>query len=516
MSKSLAVIYARYSSAGQREVSLDQQEKVCREYAKNNGMVVLRVYSDAAMTGKNDHRPQFQQMIKDSAKHDFTTVIVYATDRFSRKTLDAVVNKERLRANGVRVISATEPISDNPAGVLTEAIFQGLAEYYSLELSQKIRRGQEYNASKFLAPGSVPYGFYRSPDGHYVVNEQEAAVVREIFDAMLAGDDQTTICNRLNERGLKTKKGTPFSYSSMYSILHNERYIGTFIFNDVKTEDAIPQIVDKNTYWKVQDMLNSKPLSSNRRRNKNGIYLLTGRLYCSECGQKMTGISSTSKSGNLYYYYECAGHRAHSGCTLNRIRRDYLEMTIANGIHDIALTDDNILWMAQESHKIAVEDSETDDPSFLQDQLRQAEQAEKGIMKAIEAGMYNESMKQRMQELDNQISIIQAKLQTIEEERSQIPTVEQIVTTLRLFRDGDVSDPHITQGLLDAFVTRAVLFRDHVTIYYEIKKEASQKDVPIDWLDGDGDGCAYRLSPWTSGALKRTQTGFMLQIALAA
>ena len=121
-----AVIYARFSSSAQREASIEQQINVCTAFAERNGYDVLRAYSDRAITGRTDRRPQFLQMIRDAQKCRFQAVIVYALDRFSRDKYDSTRYKYELKQSGVRVISATEPISDTPSGILVESVFEGL------------------------------------------------------------------------------------------------------------------------------------------------------------------------------------------------------------------------------------------------------------------------------------------------------------------------------------------------------------------------------------------------------
>ena len=100
-----AVIYARYSSDTQTEQSIEGQLRVCNEYAKNNDILILRTYIDRAMTGTNDNRPDFRQMIEDSKKHDFNVVLVYKFDRFSRNKYETTKHKKTLKDNGVKVVS---------------------------------------------------------------------------------------------------------------------------------------------------------------------------------------------------------------------------------------------------------------------------------------------------------------------------------------------------------------------------------------------------------------------------
>ena len=136
-----AVIYARYSSSSQQEQSIDGQIRVITEFAERQGYRIIDTYIDKAMTGTNDDRPDFQRMISASFRKDFDYVIVYKLDKFSRSRYDSAVHKRTLRNNGVKVISATESISDTPEGIMFESIIEGYNEYYSAELSAKVRRG---------------------------------------------------------------------------------------------------------------------------------------------------------------------------------------------------------------------------------------------------------------------------------------------------------------------------------------------------------------------------------------
>ena len=120
-----AVIYARYSSDSQTEQSIDGQLRVCTEYAKNNDILILDTYIDRAMTGTNDNRPDFQRMIKDSAKKNWDYVLVYKLDRFSRNKYETVIHKKTLRDNGVKVLSAMENIPDTPEGIILESLLEG-------------------------------------------------------------------------------------------------------------------------------------------------------------------------------------------------------------------------------------------------------------------------------------------------------------------------------------------------------------------------------------------------------
>ncbi len=155
-----AVIYARYSSDNQTEQSIEGQLRVCEEFAQRNDILILNTYIDRAMTGTNDNRPAFQQMIKDSSKKEWEYVLVYKIDRFSRNKYETAKNKKILKDNGVKLLSAMENIPDTPEGIILESLLEGMAEYYSAELAQKVKRGMHETRLKgYFTGGTLPYGY---------------------------------------------------------------------------------------------------------------------------------------------------------------------------------------------------------------------------------------------------------------------------------------------------------------------------------------------------------------------
>ena len=508
-----AVIYARFSSSAQREASIEQQINVCTAFAEREGYNVLQTYSDRALTGRTDRRPEFLQMIKDAREGRFCAVIVYALDRFSRDKYDSARYKHELRAHGVRVVSATEPISDNPSGILIESVFEGLAQYYSAELSQKIRRGYEDNARKCLASGSVPFGFRRSPDGRYEIHPEEAEIVREIFQRVAAGETYADICRDLNARGVKTRHGAAWNRSSFNTILRNERYVGTYISKYHVQEDAIPQIVDKALFYNVK-VRSSTMSKKGPRRTPNGYYALTGKLYCGLCGDTMTGTSGTSKSGKLCYYYTCHGHRAHK-CNQRSFPRDLLEDTICRAIWDDVLSDESIRWMAHQTILDQDKIRSESDLDIVRAQLVQTQTQKNNIMSAIKAGIFTPSTRDELLRLEQEEAELTEKVRQAEKLLTDLPTEDDIISYLELFREG-YSDPDFTRsGLLDAFVTRVEVCTDDILICFQIKKEARQITTRLPSLSDDE--CSLSVVKWTCKDSKRTlyhiENYFVLRIA---
>lgn len=487
-----AVIYARYSSHAQRDTSIDQQLAVCRAFAQRGGIDVVDVYTDRALTGTNDNRPGFRKMVADSAKRQWEYVIVYALDRFSRDRYDAATNKHALRENGVKVISATEPITDDPAGVLMESILEGFAEYYSRELSAKVRRGMDDNARKCKSNGSVPLGYRKGEDGRFEVDPQESAVVLEIFQRAASGETLARISDDLNARGIPTKRGGKWNTSSYNKLLHNERYLGTYIYKDVRIPGGMPAIIPRDLYDAVQAVMGGKKnprcfageKAPTSRRRADGVYLLTGKLFCGDCGSPMVGVSGTSKTETLHHYYSCNGRRLKKApsCGMRNIRRDDIERDIATAIKNTMLTPETIDAIAEASYKYQMETLGTPDLDILEQQLADTKRSINNLMAAIEQGIFTASTKDRLQELESQKEELTAKAALVKKAADSLPTKAEIAATLNYFADGDLDDPLYQEALIDAFLVRAYVHSDHYDIYFSTDAKTC-KQFPLGFAD---------------------------------
>ena len=193
-----AVIYARYSSDNQREASIEGQLRECMEFATYNDIQVIDNYIDRAMSAKTDNRPEFQRMIKDSYRHAFDCIIVWKLDRFARNRYDSAHYKTILKKNGVKVISAKETIAEGSEGILLESVLEGMAEFYSAELAEKVTRGLKENALKGLYNGgSVPFGYVISSERKLAIDPLTAPIVADIFKMSYDGKTVKQIYNEL-------------------------------------------------------------------------------------------------------------------------------------------------------------------------------------------------------------------------------------------------------------------------------------------------------------------------------
>lgn len=235
------VIYARYSSDNQREESIEGQLRECKAFAEKNDSQIIGTYIDRALSARTDNRPDFQRMIKDSEKGLFDTVIVWKLDRFARNRYDSAHYKSILRKNGVKVISATEMISDTAEGVLLESMLEGMAEYYSAELSEKVVRGLTENALKCKYNGGVlPIGYTIDSEQYFQIDPLTAPAVLQAFTAYAEGATMQEVTDLLNIKGVRTKMGGKVSINSVTRMLHNRKYIGEYKYRDIVKPGVFP------------------------------------------------------------------------------------------------------------------------------------------------------------------------------------------------------------------------------------------------------------------------------------
>lgn len=282
------VIYARYSHGrSQTDQSLEGQLRECRHYAQEHGIEIVEEYLDPHISGKDaENRPAFQRMIADSDKQQFEVVIVWKTDRFARNRYDSAHYKERLKRNGVTVRYAAEHIPDTAEGIILESLLEGMAEYYSAELKQKVLRGMRESAYKCKALTRPPFGYQLDEDKHYVIDPATAPYVRQMFQMYIAGEKLSTIAHQMNAIGLQTTKKHPFTMSAVRRMVGNEKYTGVYAYKagGIRRENAFPAIIEKSVFLAAQARSIAQQNGTYSTRNYGGaakrIYLLSGIVYC--------------------------------------------------------------------------------------------------------------------------------------------------------------------------------------------------------------------------------------------
>ena len=321
-----AVIYARYSSDSQREESIEGQLRECREYAERNNMTIVGTYIDRALSAKTADRPEFQRMIKDSAKELFEIVLVWKLDRFSRDRYDSAHYKRILKKNGVKVVSVKENISDGPEGIILESMLEGYAEYYSADLSEKVVRGMTDNALKCkFNGGMMPIGYVIDAEQHFQIDPLTAPFVLEAFKRYDGGATMKEVRDALNAKGVTNQRGGELTFNSIQHMLNNRRYMGEFSYRDMVIPDGIPAIVPKELFDRVQEKL-AKNKKAPARHKAEDDYLLTTKLFCGYCGAYLCGESGTSRTGKVHHYYKCVSvKKKRTECHKKPVRKEWIE-----------------------------------------------------------------------------------------------------------------------------------------------------------------------------------------------
>jgi len=464
-----AVIYARFSSDRQREESIEGQIRECTEYANRNDIIIVGSYVDRALSAskETEKRLDFLRMVQDSSKHLFDVVLVWKLDRFSRDRYDAAHYKHLLKKNGVKVISATEHIADGPEGIILESMLEGMAEYYSAELSEKIHRGQKENALKGRNNGGgVPLGYLiNKKDQHLEVDPLTAPIVREIFRRYADGDTLRDIANDLNKRGVKTSSGKPFTYSTFGHLLKNRKYIGEYQYQNVVIPDGVPAIVDQDMFNRVQ-VRRGKNKRAPAAAKADEPYLLTTKLFCGKCARMMAGESGTSVTGRTYYYYKCGNAKRKKGCTKKAVKKNWIENLVVQQTMNVVMDADLLNRIAEKL--VTLQGEESYDLKLLEKQLAEAEKGVGNMLNAIQAGIITASTKQRLTELEETKS--QLEQQIIQEKiKKPVLTLEQILFFLHQFKDTDVNDEEQRQRLIDSFVNAVYVFDDKIVLTFNYK-----------------------------------------------
>ena len=461
------VVYARYSSDSQREESVEGQLRECKEFADRHNMTIVTSYIDRALSARTDDRPQFQQMIRDSAKKQFDIVLVWKLDRFSRNRFDAATYRAILKRNGVKVVSAMENISDGPEGIILEAMLDGMSEYYSAELSVKVKRGQKENALKGKANGgAVLFGYKINADRYYEIDPLTAPIVLEMYTMYADGKTVTEISDELNSRSVFAN--TKYKYtnkSSLHNLLKNRRYIGEYKYSDIVIPDGMPAIVPKDIFDKVQARMEKnkhKPAAMKAVEE----YILTTKLYCGLDGAMMVGVGGTSKTGVVHHYYKCGNVIYEKSCTKKTVRKAWIERHVARLTRDFVLQDNIIDQLADAIVELQKQENTT--IPFLQKQLDDINKRISNLIDSIEQGIANDSVKQRLDELESKKADVEISLAQEKIEKTTL-TKEQIVFWISRFKDGDIDDPQYRKDLVDIFINSIFLYDDKMVITFNWK-----------------------------------------------
>ena len=348
-----------------------------------------------------------------------------------------------------------------------------MAEYYSAELSQKVTRNLELNASKGLFNGGpTPFGYKIVTvhyDGYdkkkYEIDPETAPIVKEIYEMRANDEKLEDIANYLNEKGYKTAYGKEFKKTSLERILRNKRYIGTNTYKDLEFPNTIPAIIDKELFDRVQEIVNKYRYAPAIAKAKEE-YILTTKLFCGHCKAAMTGTCGTSQNGTIYYYYICNNQRTKK-CKKKAVSKSKIEDEVIKKCREL-LTDENINIIANKVYqKCQKENLQSCLMKSLEREIKQLEKSIENILVAIESGqnvdLFNERLTQKRCELQN------TKIKLDKEKGKLVNLTEEAIKFfLEDLKSGNIDDIKYRKTLIAVFVNRIYLYDDKLTIIMNV------------------------------------------------
>lgn len=483
-------LYARFSSDNQRTESIDAQLRAMHTYCRQHNFTIVETYIDEAKSATSDRRPAFQQMIADSAKKTFDILLVHKLDRFARNRYDSAIYKRELRKNGVSIYSVLENLDDSPESIMLESVLNGMNEYFSQNLSREVMKGLKENALQCKHTGGrPPLGYDVDPvTRKMIINEDEAEIVRLIFAMYGDGYGYTDILAELHTRGCKTKIGAEFAKNSLHGILSNEKYNGTYIYNrsSPKNEDGsrnshrsksqeeiitipggCPRIVDDLTYKKVQRRLEeNRRAGAGARNNAKRPYLLTGKVYCKECGRSMIASRRYyTKRDYTYISYRCPTRRRL--CHNKEMNLEYLDR------HVVSLAEKHIFNAAAMKRIIRRIEKQQDGSALevlnqrkaLEAKLAEIQVSLQRVADAVANGLLSSALVARLDALEEEKTALEAQLSQLDSPGStDSPIIDPLLIPTHYAELRKVPDSPTYKAFLQTFIERIEVGRYTVSV----------------------------------------------------
>lgn len=430
-----AYILARYSTDRQNPDSIEVQVDKCTNWCNRNGLPVLDVFADYAVSGMKDTRPQYERMVQQLRAGGADTVVIYDQSRMFRDMVSWFQFRYAMESLGARVVSVTQPAVGgdlrDPFNFMVEGSNALFNQMWVLQTRQKVVAKMRFMAENKQHTGGVPALGYCVKDGKLEINEAEAETVRLIFQMYAAGHSYREIIETLNTQGRKTKTGKPFGSNSLHDLLKNQKYIGIIVYGKTQKrydgrrnthgaipedciciEDGCPAIVDRDTFETVQ-----KRLSANRKKGgrpvKYDVQPLKGKIFCGECGSAMN--ISYSGSSRKYAYYDCAKkHRQHT-CNAAPIKKESLEAAVASAVREMFTDHEKVTALANTLRVARDSLQATAAPQMLR-MVKEQDEIRKKLDNATDAilnGLNSQAIRDKVTSLEADLGRIQADIDTL-------------------------------------------------------------------------------------------------------
>ena len=464
-----AVIYPRYSSTGQNEQTIETQIQLCKDYAEKHNLRVVKIFDgDKAKSAskETEKRKDLHKMLAAAETGTFQYIIVYELNRFMRNRAESVLFKSQLEKCGVKVLSVCENITDDEGGELYEMILEWRDEKYSRDLSRRVKHGLDTNVSNgTYCGGRLIYGYKIDFEGisgkvgkynrRISIDEEQAAIVRYIFEEYDKGVGKKDIASALNAQGHRYK-GKPFTSISFNKWIVNDKYTGEFIFGGRDCKNMYPSIIDKTLFRRVQERLRKNRYFAGGVATARIPYLLTGKAVCACCETDMVAGSGTSKNGKVYQYYDCKRMKK-SKCNKRRERKYVLEQYEVECVRDflsnpenaeIAVTD-TLNYFERQTDKESIKSIETK----IANVQKEAEELADAFVKAKSSLLQN-TIENKMNGCEVLLENLSTQKAKLELERSYKLTKQEILDFIADLLKGDPADKEYQHRIIDNLVDK--------------------------------------------------------------
>ena len=484
----VAFCYYRYSSDAQRDESIEQQRQAAHEYAKAHGFIIPPgcEFEDRGITGTTADRPGLQFMLHEAKHKRPAYLILWKLDRLSREIHDSFFIDAQLQDSGVQIVTVGEPLpEDNHMRYVIQALYASMAHNFIVNHRSNVLRGLNYNAERAMYNGIKILGYTGKPNEKYEIDPETAPIVRKIFTDYVEGKPLQKIANELNASGLRSTQGNEFVVNSLANILHNRAYIGEYKWGEHVIPGGMPQIISVELFDAAEKKLTKNKRGGTgaaRKLNPEDVdFWLTDHIYCGECGGSLHGISGTSKSGNIYYYYTCLNHKKKT-CKMGNQRKEKLEAIVRHTL-DRMLEDSTLRLIIAKLCFDYYADSKSEDRGAylesLKSKLKDVESKLQNFVKAISAGVFNETVQQAMTELESQKHLLKEQIEAEELREKYDIKLDDIVKFFESFV-GNLDNKKLREYVLDIFVDKIYVYKERMVITFHFtddKQELSYEDT---------------------------------------
>ncbi|MFA6860181.1 MAG: recombinase family protein [Clostridia bacterium] len=479
-----AVIYARYSSAGQNEQSIEGQLRICKEYAESKGFNVIKVYIDKAKSAwtESEKRVDFQKMLDEANGNAFKHIIVYKFDRFSRSRVDSMMYKAQLKKkHGIRVLSATEPVSDDEGGEIYEMFLEWNDEKYSQRLSKRVKDGLDISVENgTYCGGYLIYGYkidlepVTGKTGRFVkrvsIEEEQAAIIKYMFEKYDKGDTKKNIAIALNEQGYRFN-GKPFQAKHFDKWINNPKYTGEFHFGGRLCNNMYPPIIDKALFERVQDRLKKNKYFAGGMATAREPYLLTGKLFCGHCGAAMVSDGGTSKTGKKYQYYACK-QKKKGKCIKKHQHKEHLEKYVVECVVEFLRQPENAEMVANDTVKYYQSRTGTDSLKSIETKIANAKKEVAELADAFvkaKSSLLQETIEQKMNDYEFFLDDLLTQKSKLELERAYRLRKEDITEFIGDVVNGDPNDKEYQRSVIENLISLVICADDDTIVTFNFR-----------------------------------------------